>query len=147
MSDTLQLPTSHAQKCRPTIVCIDDDPDIPAAVALMLSKFDVKVIPAFTGQQGIWEVLSASPDLVITDCKMPQGGGDEVLECLKSLRKTWCVPIVVLTGLRDSRLEGHMRRLGAAGHLRKPVSPAQLLAEIQKLLELRERDAGPEPAR
>lgn len=147
MQDTLQHPTSRTQKCRPTIVCIDDDPDIPCTIASMLSKFDVEVIPAFTGQQGVWQALCKNPDLVITDCKMPQGGGGVVLECLKSLWKTWSVPVIVLTGLRDSQLHGRMRRLGAAGYLRKPVSTAQLLAEIGKHVELRKRDECSGPAK
>ena len=140
MQDTLQQPASSKQQRRPTIVCIDDDPDIPYAITLMLSKFDVEVVPAFTGQQGIWQALCKSPDLVITDCRMPQGEGKLVLEFLKSFRKTWCVPVIVLTGMRDPQLCCLMRRLGAAGYLLKPVSTAQLLAEIGKHVELKERD-------
>lgn len=143
MQDTLQQPTSRKRQRRPTIVCIDDDPDIPRAISLILSKFDVEVIPAFTGQQGIWQALCKNPELVITDCKMPQGQGELVLEYLKSLRKTWTVPVIVLTGLRDPQLKGHMRRLGAAGYLLKPVATARLLAEIRKHMELRERDERP----
>lgn len=146
MHDTFQRPTSSTRKRRPTIVCIDDDPGISCAIALMLSKFDVEVVPAFTGQQGVWQAVRKNPDLLITDCRMPQGDGDLVLECLKPLWKARYVPVVVLTGLRDPQLDRRMRRLGAVGYLLKPVSTAQLLAEIGKHVVLRERDEYAEHA-
>jgi response regulator RpfG family c-di-GMP phosphodiesterase len=137
MQMTQQHQKSGERKSRPTIVCIDDDPDILYAIALVLSKFEVDVIRALTGQQGIWQTLCKKPDLVITDCRMPQGEGELVLESLRSLRNTWCMPVIVLTGLRDAQLESRMRRLGAKSYLLKPVSTRSLLVEIGKYIELR----------
>lgn len=146
MSHTLlPEPIESGPRCGATIVCIDDDPDISLAIRLMLSRFDVEVIPAFTGEQGIWQALSKRPDLVITDCRMPQGDGDMVLDWLKSVQTSWCVPVIVLTGLRDPQLESHMKRHGAVSYLLKPVSAGQLVAEIGRHLTLRERDAGAKP--
>jgi CheY-like chemotaxis protein len=144
MQETLQqtIPAPRNKRHTPTIVCIDDDPDVSRAVRLLLSKYDVDVIPAFTGEQGIWQALCKNPDLVITDMRMPQGAGDMVLECLKSVPKTWAVPVIVLTGVREPHLRGRMKRLGAVGYLLKPASTAQLLEEIGKYIELVERDGN-----
>jgi DNA-binding response OmpR family regulator len=152
MRNTLQQSSSKKQdqqssnnehKKHPTIVCVDDDPDITRAIALMLSKYDVELIPGFTGEQGIWQAICREPDLVITDLRMPHGSGELVLECLRASPRTSFVPVIVLTGLRDPNLKGRVRRLGAAGYLLKPVSIRELLAEIRKYVELKECDGGP----
>lgn len=124
---------------RPTIVCIDDDPEIIQALTLVLARYDVEVVGGFTGEQGIWETLCRKPDLVITDIRMPRGSGNTVIECLRAIPQTGFIPVIVLTGLRDRHLKGRMKRLGATGYLQKPVTIADLLREIGKYLELRKR--------
>ena len=141
MENTLEPTTVDGAKQphRPTIVCIDDDPETIRAISLILSKYDVELVAGFTGEQGIWETLSRKPDLVITDIRMPRGSGDTVIECLRAVPQTGFIPVIVLTGMRDRHLKGRMRRIGATGYLLKPVPISDLLAEIGKYVELRER--------
>ncbi len=141
MSQTSTAPaTPGEQKRYPTIVCIDDDPHITQAIGLLLTHYEVNVVSAYSGEHGIWETLSQDPDLVITDLRMPQGSGELVVECLKTVPKTGGVPVIVLTGRREPHLKRMLKRLGAAGHLQKPVNIHDLLEEIGKHIELRKRD-------
>lgn len=144
MQSSFEPMTVDAERTkRPTIVCIDDDPDVCHVVALTLSQYDVEVVPGFTEEQGIWEVMCRKPELVITDVKMPRGSGDTVIECLRAVPQTGFIPVIVLTGLRDRQLKGRMRRLGVSGYLTKPVSTLELLTEIGKYVELKQREPKP----
>lgn len=57
----------------PTVLAVDDDPDISQALRLRLCAHGVNVLRAFNGMQGYWMALKESPDVIITDFKMPEG--------------------------------------------------------------------------
>jgi CheY-like chemotaxis protein len=126
---------------RPTVLCIDDDPDITASIERILSAYDVAVQRDFCGAQGIWDAMNGKPDLIITDLRMPQGNGEDLLDCLKRNDQTRHIPVIVLTGQRGAHLPGQLKRRGADGFLLKPVHYTTLLAEIGEFIDLRDRDA------
>jgi DNA-binding NtrC family response regulator len=133
-------PDLFERSSRPTILCIDDDPDITRSIEVILSDYDVNVIRDCCGRVGIWDVYERNPDVIITDLRMPDGDGQHLLQLVKSNTQTAHIPVIVLTGQRDSQLPGRMKNLGAAGFLQKPVHYEALLAEIQRFVTLREYD-------
>lgn len=124
-----------AQK-RPTILCVDDDPQLTAAIELRLSEYEVDVFCNFTGMQGIWRAISEKPDLIIVDLVMPQGNGEYLIECIRQNNDTASIPVIMLTGAREQRLARRMRKLGVDSFLRKPVHTDELIAEIEKYVDL-----------
>ena len=130
----------------PTVLCIDDDPEISRVIQLRLSNFEVQVERAFFGMQGQWLAVTEKPDVIITDLRMPQGEGEDVLECLKRNTDTAHIPVIVLTGQPGEHLPGRLRSLGAAGFLRKPLHFDDLLAELSRHIKLRELDFTAEQA-
>ena len=133
----------HRPEPTPKVLCIDDDPDVSRAIQLRLDNFEVEVIPAFFGTQGLGLAVTEKPDVIITDLKMPQGGGEYLLECLKCNAKTVDIPVIVLTGKSDENLPARMYRLGAAKLLKKPIAFDELVQELRRYIELRERTAQP----
>lgn len=131
----------------PTVLCIDDDPQIGETIGLRLRNYAVKVLSAHHGMQGFWQATRARPDLIITDMRMPQGSGDYLVERLRRNGDTRSVPVIVLTGRRDPELEGMMRQLGAQEFFTKPAPFGELLKAIAKYIPLAERadedDAAP----
>jgi DNA-binding response OmpR family regulator len=123
---------------RATVLCIDDDPQISESIALRLRSFDVEVLRAFHGTHGLWLAKRKLPELVITDMRMPQGGGNYIIQCLRQHAATRAIPIIVLTGQRNPQLEATARQLGINDFLTKPVQFAELRAAIQKIIPLRE---------
>lgn len=126
-----------------TVLCIDDDPQIIETVALRLRQYKVDVLRASYGTQGLWLAMTSGPDLVITDMRMPQGGGNYIIECLRHNPATSAIPIIVLTGQRDARLEAAARQLGIEDFLIKPVRFDDLRTAIQRVIPLHEPDAPP----
>lgn len=126
-----------AKHVRPKILCIDDDPAVPAAVQARLSIYDVECHSAFFGTHGIWLAVTEKPDLIVTDLRMSNGDGGYVVECLKSRDDVRAIPIIVLTGRRDPESERTMLMLGVQSFLHKPIHYERLMAELQKYVELR----------
>jgi response regulator RpfG family c-di-GMP phosphodiesterase len=124
----------------PLIMCIDDDPDITWLVTKILADFEVRTISGEFVKEGIKNAVVEVPDLIITDLKMPEGGGEELLGSVKACELTQHIPVIVLTGLRDPQLPFRLRNMGARGYLQKPVHYKTLLAEIGKFVTLRERE-------
>lgn len=123
----------------PTILCIDDDPDISKTIELRLNSFEVNVKRAFGGMQGFAIAAQVKPDVIITDLRMPMGEGDFVVESLKRNSQTAHIPVIVLSGQPGNDLPGRLCRLGAVKFFRKPVRFDELLAELSQHITLRER--------
>jgi response regulator RpfG family c-di-GMP phosphodiesterase len=135
---------------QPAILLIDDDPDVSQSLARYLSRYDVEVLQAYHGAHGIWLATTRRPGLIITDLRMPQGRGQDVVEYLKGRTDTCYIPIIVLTGLHSDELERQMRKQGVEEFFTKPVKLEDLRAVINCFVELREAatayddDAGKE---
>jgi two-component system, OmpR family, response regulator RpaA len=125
----------------PIILIVDDDPQIAETISLRLGAYDVEVLAAYHGMHGFGLALSARPDLVITDLRMPQGEGAYVVERLKNNPDTRQIPVIVLTGQRDPKLENQMRALGIQEYCLKPMRFEELRKKISKYIELVEADA------
>jgi two-component system, OmpR family, response regulator RpaA len=125
----------------PTVLCIDDDPQVVHTIELRLRDYEVEVLSAYHGMHGFWQAMTQCPDLIITDMRMPQGSGDYLVQCLRRNSETSKIPIIVLTGHRDPELQRHMHLLGAQEFVTKPVPFQDLLQIIGKHVTLRKRSA------
>jgi formate hydrogenlyase transcriptional activator len=124
----------------PTVLCIDDDPDISECIAAQLQQYDVEVLRAFHGMHGLWLARTRRPDLIITDVRMPQGGGEYIVECLRSHPETKRIPIIILTGQRDSSLSAIALRFQVEASLVKPVQFSQLASTMKSFIPLSQRN-------
>ena len=131
----LDRPTARTQT--PVVLCIDDDPQVAEVIEDYLDRYDVRLLRAYFGAQGIWLAAAHQPDVIITDLRMPQGGGATVIESLRRNAKTAAIPIVVLTGRTDPNIDGRVRHLGAENCLHKPLHVYDLLAELRRYIEVR----------
>ena len=129
------LPAAPPQT--PVVLCIDDDPRVSEVIQDYLDRYDVKLLAAYFGAQGIWLAEIHQPDVIITDLRMPRGDGPTVIETLRRNAKTAAIPIVVLTGRTDPYIYGQVRHLGAENCLHKPLYIHDLLAELRRYIEVR----------
>ena len=124
--------------CRtPSVLCIDDDPHVSEVIQDWLDAFEVKLLKAFFGTQGIWMAVTQKPDLIITDLRMPQGNGATVIECLKRKVQTAAIPVIVLTALHEPGLKRELERIGASSCLTKPIHFNDLLSELLRHIKIR----------
>ena len=117
-----------------TILLIDDDESLRRVMEYNLREDGYRVVTATDGRSGLDRFQAQAVDLVLTDVRMPEMDGMELLARLKTLQPD--LPVIVLTahGTIDSAVEAI--KVGAFDYLTKPFSREQLLAAVRKALEV-----------
>ena len=134
----LQRPDQSAQS--PVVLCIDDDPQVSEVIRDRLYDYEVKLLSAFSGMQGLWIAATNKPDVIITDLLMPMGDGATIIECLKRNAKTAPIPIIVLTAKRESSLQPSVKKIGANSFLTKPILFNDLLEELRRYIKVQPKE-------
>jgi len=90
---------NRAETAMPTILCIDDEPNLLLTRKLLLESKGYQVIEAGTGEEGLRLFQSNRIDLVVVDYWMAGMNGLAVSREIKRINST--VPIIVLSGLAE----------------------------------------------
>lgn len=122
---------------RQPLLLIDDDPILGAILqaALGPDRFDLHC--AETGQDGMEQVRNVKPDLAILDIGLPDVGGLDVLERLKSAHPS--LPVIMLTGSTEVGTVVRAMQMGACNYLTKPVDSEELSRVVNGALDQRPR--------
>ena len=121
---------------QPVVHIIDDDEGLRESLAFLLrsAAFEVK---SFESAKAFLDVLpDAAPGCVITDVRMPDISGIELLRRLKELKIG--VPVIVITGHGDIALAVEAMKIGAADFFEKPFDDDLLVASVRAALRQRE---------
>jgi len=89
---------------------------------------------AGTGLEAIERLALASFDMVVLDLNMPDVGGIEVVEFVRSQDRLRTLPILIVTTRGDDESRARVLEAGASSFLAKPFVPAQILEEVRRLL-------------
>jgi putative nucleotidyltransferase with HDIG domain len=115
------------------ILVIDDEHFILQLARDILTMIDYDVRTVTEGNKGI-ELLDGDKfDLLLTDIKMPDMDGLEVIRHVRTKNKE--IPIIVITGHGTLDTAINALRLGAQGFILKPFTPAELRAAVAEALE------------
>lgn len=117
------------------LLIVDDSKLMRDMVAACLRPLgDVSFEFAATGLEAIERLALAPFSLVVLDLNMPDVGGIEVIEFVRSQDKLRRLPILVVTTRGDEQSRTRVFEAGASGFLAKPFAPEQILAEVRALL-------------
>lgn len=112
------------------VLIVDDDEDIRALLCQVLRK-NFQVFQAAGGDEA-WTMLQAqSFDAVISDMRMPEGPGDELLLKIKEKFKD-TVPVIIITAFSDHPTE-YLIRCGASAVFPKPFDYEQIINSLNDL--------------
>lgn len=117
-----------------TILVVDDEAHIRRLIEFTLKKGGYKLLVATNGREAIEIASSSSPNLIIMDVLMPEMDGVEALDLLKQDEKTSSIPVILLTGIGQSKTKQEVEEKGTATYLAKPFSPNKLLREVQRMI-------------
>ena len=118
------------------ILVVDDSAVGRAIVSAMLRKVGYTVVEAVNGAQALGLIARHSFDVVVTDLRMPEKDGFEVLEAVK--RSSLHTEVIILTGTHAKDVSAAVRalRLGAHDFLTKPPQgPHDVIVTVDRALE------------
>src|SRR5436309_176598 len=121
----------------PSVLIIDDEPNIRRMVGALLSAEGYEVRDAPDGASGIAKAIEVDPDVLLLDLMMP--GELDGMATLARMRETLPdVPVVMMSGRAGLSDAVKATKLGAFNFLEKPLSPEGVLLALASALELRQ---------
>jgi DNA-binding response OmpR family regulator len=119
------------------ILVVDDEPDVTAAIKIMLEKYDFAV-DAYTAPSAALENFKPDLyDLLILDIKMPEISGFELYSKMKSSDNK--IRVIFLTALKELGNYENFRKevspkLGERHFVQKPITDIELLEHVHSIL-------------
>jgi two-component system KDP operon response regulator KdpE len=118
-------------EARPTILIVEDEPEIRLFLRTSLSAEGYRVVEAATGERGAIEAATHKPDLAIVDLGLPDIDGVEVI---RRIREWSPMPIVVLSARAREQAKVGALDAGADDYVTKPFGVGELLARVRVAL-------------
>ncbi len=115
----------------PTVLVIEDDSQIRRFLRATLPAHGYRLIEAGTGQEGLTQAATRTPEIILLDLGLPDMDG---LEVTRRLREWSAVPIVVLSARGLERDKVAALDAGADDYLTKPFGVEELLARLRVAL-------------
>ncbi|MBF0301302.1 MAG: response regulator [Oligoflexia bacterium] len=124
-----------------TMVGIDDSNVNREIFKEAANKLGMDVVIGNDGIDGFEKIISSIekkkiPDIIITDINMPRMNGIDLIAKLKGNSSTKYIPILVLTTEKDDETKTKCKELGAAGWIKKPLSPEEITIVIKKFMKI-----------
>jgi CheY-like chemotaxis protein len=130
------------------VLLVEDTLDTLEAFTHFLRGTGFRVETATDGRQAVDKARALLPDVVVMDLALPELDGWEATHRIKSDPLTRHIPVVAFTGHAFQQSKESARQAGCDAFLIKPLDPAQLVAEIRRVVELARQtkafaDSGP----
>lgn len=117
------------------ILIVDDEPCMLRVLQFSLERAGYRVTTAPDGRLALARVLAAPPDALISDIKMPDMDGRELIHSIGQALPDRRFPIFVMTSLTAREEREWVRALDGVEFLEKPVSPRQLVARLARVFK------------
>jgi two-component system, cell cycle response regulator len=121
------------------ILIIDDDTEYRLSMMRLLGSYGFHLLEASNGQEGSEIATSEKPDIILVDIVMPGMRGIDLIRQLRLQMGTLLIPVIVITGLHDVQTRIEAYQAGADSVLVKPVEPDELLALLERSIEMWDR--------
>lgn len=116
-----------------TVLLVDDDLDVCSEFQVFLEHKGFEVMTSGNALDALRCFRSKTPDIVLTDYRMPELTGLDLLKDIKQLKPE--IPVVLMSGDADMRTAVDAIKADAFDFLRKPISSAELMQVLQAALK------------
>jgi DNA-binding NtrC family response regulator len=120
----------------PSVLVVDDEPGILESLSILLRNSGFAAHTARGGRAGLEQLSSIQPDIVLSDVRMPDVGGVEILAAARQQDPD--TPVILMTA--QATLQSAMQAVneGAFYYIQKPFRNDELLAILKRAAEHRE---------
>jgi DNA-binding NtrC family response regulator len=112
------------------ILLVDDDVDVLDTLVRLLGRQGYTCRVASSAAEAIRAVDAESPDLVVTDLRMPEGDGMAVVRHARQHRPP--IPVILMTAYATSQTRQDVSRMGGTTYITKPFANADLLDAVRR---------------
>jgi two-component system response regulator PilR (NtrC family) len=119
---------------KPRALVVDDEPDIRELLGITLERMNLEVTTAETIGAATRELRSGSFDLCLTDMRLPDGDGLDIVEWIQTHKPQ--TPVAVITAHGNVETAVRALKLGAFDFISKPLDVAALRRLISATLKL-----------
>jgi len=120
------------EKSKKIILFVDDDQNVLNAYTRILRKTPWEILTASNGKKALEIIQNQQIDLIVTDIKMPQLHGVELVSRIRQIHRN--LPIVVCSAYHGMKTDADLQFHEVAAFLEKPVDPDVLESKLQELL-------------
>ena len=117
------------------ILVADDEQEIRSLLDDFLKGEGYEVVLAPDGEQALRLAETENPQAIIMDIKMPGLDGIEVCKRLKEKEQTKFIPVIIITGFEDNKLDALDN--GADDFVNKPFDMVELSIRVKSVLRIR----------
>jgi two-component system response regulator HydG len=120
---------------KPSVLIIDDESSILDSLRILLKNEGFTPYTAESGKQGVEQIAALAPDIVLSDVRMPQVSGLDVLGAAR--RQDPDTPVILMTA--QATLQSAMQAVndGAYYYIQKPFRNDELVAILRRAVEHR----------
>jgi len=137
-----QLPEAPAQARPPApgplLLLVDDDADFCAAARMVLEAKGYRIEVACNGREALACLQKERPELILVDVVMETPlAGLEAAQAIQADERLEGVPLLAISAIRSSEWGGilpPLEELPFDGFLDKPIEPAELLEQVNRLI-------------
>ena len=115
-----------------SILLVEDNEDNRIIYATALRHAGYEVFEAITGTDGVHQARTNRPDLILMDISVPELDGWEATAILKADPETKHIPVIAVTAHALPGDEARTMKAGCDEYLAKPISPAKLIANVDR---------------
>jgi DNA-binding NtrC family response regulator len=119
----------------PRVLVVDDETGILDSLRILLKSEGFHPVMAHGGRAGLAQLQAEAPDVVLTDIRMPEVGGVEVLEAAR--RTNPGVPVILMTAQATLQTAMQAVNAGAFYYIQKPFRNDELVAILRRASEHR----------
>ena len=125
-----------AKKDKKHILVIDDEPAWQKITSHILRNRGYDVLIAGSGAEAIKALTTFRPDLILSDVRMPDMNGFDLVDNLKRIPKASSTPIIFFSAIDDYDARKIARTLGAVDYLVKPFNKDDVSSVLSKHLPI-----------
>ena len=117
---------------QPTVLVVDDDPDLQDLFRTFLKKIGFSRVVVGTAKEAIKSLGKQKFDLMFLDLKLPDAPGDQLFQTAKQIDPD--LNVIVVTGYPDSEILDRMLQISPVTVLKKPLKVEQLNQAVKILV-------------
>ncbi len=116
-----------------TILIVDDNADVRVLLGeRVLPSYGYRTLTAADGQEGLWQIRTQKPDLILLDLRLPDMTGLDVLHILSS--EGYDAPIILITAYGSELIAAQALRLGVRDYIIKPFTLDEIVESVERAL-------------